>query len=66
MKMHSLLTDVNTTYSATKNINDYNVAKRQELEQLIQTQNDQWQQDIENIKTALAAGVDQYRKIKLN
>ena len=65
MKMHSLLTDVNTTYSATKNINDYNVAKRQELEQLIQTQNDQCEQDIENIKTALAAGVDQYRKIKL-
>lgn len=65
MKMHSLLTDVNTTYSATKNINDYNVAKRQELEQLIQTQNDQCEQDIENIRTALAAGVDQYRKIKL-
>ena len=65
MKMHSLLTDVNTTYSATKNINDFNVAKRQELEQLIQTQNNQCEQDIENIRTALEAGVDQYRKLKL-
>ena len=63
MKMHSLLTDINTTYSATTNINNYNKIKSNELKELIQKQNDKCEQDIKDIKNALEAGVDQYRKL---
>lgn len=65
MQMHSLLTDINTTYSATKNIKNYNEIKSKELENLIQQENDKCEKEIQDIKDALKAGVDQYRKVKL-
>lgn len=65
MKMHSLLTDINTTYSATTNIDSFNKIKSDELKQLIQNQNDKCERDIRKIKDSLKAGVDQYRKVKV-
>ena len=65
MQMHSLLTDINTTYSAATNINHYNEVKSKELENLIQQENDKCEQDIQDINNALDAGINQYRKVKL-
>ncbi len=65
MKMHSLLTDINTTYSAATNIDNFNKIKSDEVKQLIQNENNKCESDIQKIKDSLKAGVDQYRKVKL-
>ena len=65
MKMHTLLTDINTSYQSTEDINNKNIQKTKEVKELIKKQNIKCNTEIQNIKNTGGSNINNYRKFKL-
>lgn len=65
MKMHSLITDTNTTYSAVQNVDEYNQKKAASLKAKIESENNRCEHEIKQIEDALSIGINEYRRVQL-
>ena len=65
MKMHSLITDTNTTYSAVQNVDEYNREKAESLRDKIKSENQRCEDEIKLIEDALRIGINEYRTVQL-